>query len=574
MLRGRFSAEQDKMVTCPAIKNNCCTKLDQQRIYHTVNDILPQRVIEYQAKVRSALSKLKKLHQKVLKNKTTFTGRPRRRIYCGIQARKVYNFPFLPFYDKVIEDLESVRPNMDDYYRTFFCNICDGDNHPFIALKTKKLVIDAEFCQSFLKEHEEIIQMLNIELVEYLVSLQNVVDCNHYLRSYNLKFYEPRKVEFMKELGQCINNIASKKFVALCKTTCENILLSKINVLFEGDFEFLMDAVNLFEKFFELKENGNFISMRLRLFFKKFVIPRKLSAHKKARFLTELRKREAETAHRRLRQINRKLAKNKEAAITGEPIDVNSQMVRPQRKSKNVKMNRNFGGPAERNLIEVVPASIEVSKTKANVTIPKLEKGRVLQSANQQNNQQQNNNQQNNQQGNQQNGQGNFRNNKKIKRAQLIYNKELFNFYSEIKVIVPTEKKYVFRVRPRPIDIEHLKKTFIMNEGINPGKFLGNMKFDLPPGIFYKMLFSYRKPDQADPNLMFFLTDFTPVAMEELKKDLKERFTIEAAKKKKKKNKVKKGRILSILTRSEKSLNENFLKKSILKDIDLLKPNN
>lgn len=260
--------------------------------------------------------------------------------FCGTQARKVYNFPFVQFYDKVVEDLEGVRPELDDYYRTFYCNVCDAEHHPYIAIKTKKVQIDGQFCQSFLKEHEELVQMLNIELVEYLSSLQNVVDCNHYLRSYNLKFFEPRKVQFTKEIGQCMNNLASKKFLEVCKTTCENLMLSKINVLFEGDFEFLVDAVNLFEKFFEFKESGSFISMKLRLFFKKFVIPRKLTTAKKALFIKELRKREAKTARRKIRQINRRLEKNKEAAITGDPIDTTQQVYNPPRKVKNVKRNR------------------------------------------------------------------------------------------------------------------------------------------------------------------------------------------------------------------------------------------
>ena len=40
-------------------------------------------------------------------------------------------------------------------------------------------------------------------------------------------------------------------------TTCKRIDLSKISTLFEGDFNFLVDAVNLFEKFYEFKEAGS-----------------------------------------------------------------------------------------------------------------------------------------------------------------------------------------------------------------------------------------------------------------------------------------------------------------------------
>lgn len=583
LLRGRFSSEADKMVLCPTIKNNCCTKLDQQRIYHTVNDILPQRVIEYNSKMRMALAKIKQLHEKVVKNQPTFTGSPKRRMFCGTAARKVYNFPFNAFYDKAIEELNSVRLELDEYYKTYFCNICDADNHVFISVKDRKLTMDAEFCQTFLKEHEDLLEMMNIELVEYLESLQNVVDCNHYLRSYNLKFFDARKQAFMKELGTCINNLSSKEFVKSCKTTCENIKLSKINVLLEGDYEFLIDAVNLFEKFFEYKESGNFISMKLRLFFKKFVIPRKLSAQKKARFLKELRQREAHTAQRKLKLINKKLDKSKQAAIGDDsaPQAQSMQAAEMLQRNKSVKRRRSNGNK-ERNLIQVVDAEKETPKSKDTGIEVKEEahslgKGRVLESSSQQNN----NGNKNGQQNGQQNGKGHNGPNgkrkgpgKKIKKAQLIYNKELFNFYSEIKVIVPTEKEYIFKVRAKPFDIDKFTKTFDMNNGINPGKFMNNMRFSLPPSVFYKQLFSYRKPDQPDPNLLFFLSDFTPKMLEDFKVDLSTKFKLSPAKKLKKKKKSKNVRMLSILNRSEKYLNENYVKQNELKDVDLLKPGN
>ena len=58
--------------------------------------------------------------------------------------------------------------------------------------------------------------------------------------------------------------------------------------------------------------------LRKSNFFKKFVIPRKLSKAKKARFLIELRKREAVIAQRRLKQIGRKLNKSRESVIESQ----------------------------------------------------------------------------------------------------------------------------------------------------------------------------------------------------------------------------------------------------------------
>ncbi len=151
------------------------------------------------------------------------------------------------------------------------------------------MVIDAGFCQEFIQNNEESIKIQNVEIIDYLSNLQNVVDCAHYSKSYNLKFFDKHKTKMATEISKCLNNIGSKKWFESCKETCQNIDLSKINGFVEGDFEFLIDAVNLFEKFFEYKESGNFISIKLRMFFKKFVIPRKLKGKKKKVFLRKLK---------------------------------------------------------------------------------------------------------------------------------------------------------------------------------------------------------------------------------------------------------------------------------------------
>lgn len=88
-----------------------------------------------------------------------------------------------------------------------------------------------------------------------------------------------------------------------CKNVCKVLNVSKINWLIEGDFEFLIDAINLFEKFFDYKESGNFISMKLRLFFKKFLIPRKLNRQDEDIFYEELKRKENQYNERYLKQV-------------------------------------------------------------------------------------------------------------------------------------------------------------------------------------------------------------------------------------------------------------------------------
>jgi hypothetical protein len=59
-----------------------------------------------------------------------------------------------------------------------------------------------------------------------------------------------------------------------------------------------------------------------------------------------------------------------------------------------------------------------------------------------------------------------------------------------------------------------------LNDGIDPLLYDGATKFNIPHDVFYKMLFSFRKSDASDANLLFFLTDFTTKKAGELKTDL------------------------------------------------------
>lgn len=491
LLKGRSLSKPDKMINCPLIKDNCCGKLDQQRIFHIVADILPQRLVEYESKMKMALGKLKGLHETVIEKKPLFIGSPKRKLFCGQETRKLVNFQFVKLYQKIITELENLRFDMDEYYNTFFCVLCDAKNHKFIELKTNKLILNADFCKNILKNNINAVKLLYVELMNYLQNLQNVVDCHHYLKSFNLKFFESSKLKLSQDLGECLNNVTSKNFLKTCKTTCERLQISKINYLIEGDFEFLIDAANLFEKFFDFKESGSFISMKLRMFFKKFTIPRKLDKEKKKEFIEEL--------------------KNEEEQNQGEGTSDQRQL-RQMESHKTVK-----------------------NTLKEKVT--HLSNGRLLA-----------------EEGG--DDKKNKKEDKKPKYARLVYNKELFHFYNEITISPPKEKEYVYHVAPKPIDIDHLTKVFVVDDGINPLDYAGTTKFKIPHDLFYKQLFTFRKPDAPDANLLFFLSDFTEKNKKLMKENLDAKFRMEPAKEPKKKE--KKERILEDGTDDVEELNKQL----------------
>jgi hypothetical protein len=137
-------------------------------MYHVVNDILPQRTVEYESKMKMVIGKLKQINAQILGDEPTFFGSPERRMFCQYEQRKLVNFPFKPLYTKLLDAVEEVRQKMDEYYKTFFCIICDGNNHKFINVVEKKVSLDVNFCKSMIKDNLLTIKLMNIKLIEYL----------------------------------------------------------------------------------------------------------------------------------------------------------------------------------------------------------------------------------------------------------------------------------------------------------------------------------------------------------------------------------------------------------------------
>jgi len=81
-------------------------------------------------------------------------------------------------------------------------------------------------------------------------------------------------------------------------------------------------------------------------------------------------------------------------------------------------------------------------------------------------------------------------------------------------------KTHIFHLATQPIDVDKMKKAFNKANGIDPLSYIGATKFKLQHDVFYKMLFTFRKADPADVNLLFFLTDFTEKESAKMKKDL------------------------------------------------------
>lgn len=531
LLHGRHKSKPDPMYLCPTIKNNCCTKMDQERIYHIAREFLPQRLLEYQSKIRMALAKLRDLHIKIHKAKPVFSGKPARRLYCNSESNKLFNLPFFKMYNDMLEYLDVVRDELEDYYNTFFCQICDADTHKFFNLKSKQLQMDSGFCEEMLENHQDAIKTFNVDLINYLKTLQNVVDCTHYVRSFNLEFFDRSKEKLSKGVTKCLSSLGSKEFLKQCKNMCESLKISKVIETIEGDFEFVIDAVNLFEKFFEFKESGSFISMKLRAFFKRFVVPRAKSKKSVKRYLEDIEHNTIGNKANKLEQNNENDS-SKQTKTVSKAVEERKLLLTPNPENPQMGealMNMipqlpDVNPPSNMNT-KIVMDGNELNKEDNSVSANNIDQ-RVLSEAAAGGEKKP--------EGNQGAGGTDANGNKKVmkppkkKFAKLVYNKELFNFYNELHIKKPEpEERKVFSLRPMPVDVDELKKIFATNTGLDPRKYMGTTKFDMDQATLYRLLFNHVDNDKPDVEVMMFLNDFTEKYRDEILKDIENNYKIE-----------------------------------------------
>ena len=528
LLKGRQkSTTEDPFLLCPKVSNNCCTKQDQQRIYHIVNDILPARLNEYDSKVKMALARIKNFHKRILDATPEMLGSARRRKFCQRQTRNVINFPFNNLYQNLIKEIDEMQTEMRSYYQSFFCILCDGGNHPFFEFggRLRKITFDLSFCKEFLGNKVAILRGLNVDLVEYLVALQNLVDCTHYVRSYNLRFFDQEKVKLKDDVVQCLNFISSKSFLRYCRPICEKITVSKIIAPLQGDFEFMIDAANLFEKFYDFKETGNFISTRLRRFFRRFVVPGQTNRGKRTLRLTQ----DSHSSLSKSVKSNRKLNPGSHStplARIWEASEIKNQIKKIKRKSKKLRERKLIS--AEDNslrtnssptLTQNGPLILEGLKDQiktelSTLPVPQLQmqtKGsdegvslelqRLLQDTSQSDKS------------------GLSASPKQV--PALAVDPTLSSFYNLISIDEKTgSEEQIYDVQGQPIDFDVPLKTWSVGNGINPTKYDLN-NFNLTTTHFYRMLYNFRVKEKADVNLEFFLADFSPENLEMYTEELK-----------------------------------------------------
>lgn len=531
LLKGREYSKDQKLLMCPTVKNNCCVHQDQQRIFHYVKDLVRTRINEYSTKTDILLQRILNMHQQVTVKPPVFKGIRKRRRFCSKKLRDVLNFKLQDLYNDLHSEIIDGVTEFESHYSRFFCMLCDGKAHQYISIKDhgKYVSFNAEYCREVLTENQKLIEDMNVELMKYMEDLQHTVDCLHYSKAYNLRFPRRDKVRLKKTVVSCMQNLHGPEFLNKCTRLCNRIRYSQLTPLIHGEFAFLHEMTTIFNRFMKYRESGNVISMKLRRFFRQFRINPRLARTKRYDFSKRLVKRPVKTDSKK----ERKLADQSKAGADNplhNPPGANkgrktvklsgglqAEVGRDRRRERVLfdgERGWRSGSQSEdftAGIANRPPSKAQVAIDRSSGSMDSVDSvrrfalmglqrrgGRVLE------------------------GEPSLAN-KRFLESQIrkrrakkgsdarypdpYYDRQLREFYKDLKVAVNDTRKTIFVVKARPINFDKLKRNWMMDSGINLMDY-ANSDFHMPSRIFYNLLYKFRKPEMPDTRLTLFLMDF------------------------------------------------------------------
>ena len=271
------SNDTEPFLICPQVESNCCSKHDQRYIFHYLQDLLPRHLEDFKGRRDMAMTKLRRLHNRVLKVENEFkdVGQDKRR-FCSTEFRKLKAFPFDEFYAKYSGFSDNWLTFRKKELSTFYCMLCDGGSQGFLTEHPPSVTVSGPFCHNVIKDNKPNIFLWLNNLMTYVKNLQNVIDCNHYIESYNLPFIDEEKLKAAEDGMKCLKTV-DDEFSGSCFRLCREIGLASVTPSIDGDPVFIERIVNIFSNFYDNVERGKFLSFETRRFYKKFEIPRELN---------------------------------------------------------------------------------------------------------------------------------------------------------------------------------------------------------------------------------------------------------------------------------------------------------
>lgn len=487
MLKGReASSKTDPLLFCSDVVHNCCLKVDQQRIFHTVKTVLPMRLNEHKDRLKIAFEKLMKLHRHILRTQSNFVGSEQRQRFCRRKRRDWENFNVENLSQRFEEYYNKFYEQSLEYYQRFYCAVCDGWNHSFLRKSGGRdgswsVLLNQRACLDYMTENSREVEFWNVHLLNYLRLLQDVVDCTHYTQSFNLTFYNDRVQRQADQAVQCMNTWGADR-MRVCGRICSSFSISNLIPWADGDSIFLTNTINFFERFYRNREVGDFISIEMRSYYKRFETLKTLTPVQENDFVRMIIQRTNPVIRREnpIQQLNAGLRRN---ALRGFRELVQQPPGAPAL------------GPPESGLLPQLqlpgmePPSFQPNDPSPFPTLASAMDGlgtgrRLLQGFD-----------------------AKTKRLSPVRKPKAESDRDMWRTYEQIIVEKVETSQYVFKNFVEIIDLDGIEKIQAERDGFRLMKY-GSTNFLMTETDFYKKLFTFRQRDKYVPALATLLGDF------------------------------------------------------------------
>ena len=233
---------------CLSLKKNCCTKNDFKKILTEFNTVLTPKLIDFVSKMKKAIENLKLLHLKATALELRTDIPQVSKAYCQKSKQEFTNFAFDRLVSSLIVGVSVSSTVFRDIHSSFYCSLCDFEAHQAISLPTKEISLDETFCLQVISANQEFLAAQNVNLINYLTSLQNFIDCNSFNSHYNFPFLFDFRKKLADQFKSCFKAFNPDKMTVECAKVCEHLTTGSISPIFEGDFEFFEQITAYFNQ--------------------------------------------------------------------------------------------------------------------------------------------------------------------------------------------------------------------------------------------------------------------------------------------------------------------------------------
>lgn len=273
---GTRQVQKELPLICPAVKNNCCTKKAELKIYQKwVINKERNKILDIYKEFMNTYNNIFDTFERIenfatIVEETTADGRSPN---CNKLAKAIREFEASKFKAQVNEAAKKAFKFLYISRRGFYCSLCEQKNHKFYDLDSMKIASSASFCSDMVSNtfNHFVFKYVNFMKISRLYG-EFITKCdlygnygqNQHLK-YSLMFF--KETDIMVELDQCKNNLKSENAYEHCAKYCEHFHPIKFDQMLEGQlgqfYEFektLRKAADNRDKVFNKKTKINELS--------------------------------------------------------------------------------------------------------------------------------------------------------------------------------------------------------------------------------------------------------------------------------------------------------------------------